>query len=130
MPSNERSEWLTVAEVAEHLKLSRSKVYEMAQRAEIPCSKISGRWRFNLAEVDEWVLAQRPGSLRAPRKDDEAWIQPNLRDPVGPPARRADRRRSGGNRAWRSARTAPGQILPPSLVPDGIHKQQREMTAA
>ena len=62
----DRTAWMTVEEVAEHLKLSRSKVYEMAQRGEIPCSKIAGRWRFRLAEVDEWAVRQRPS-----REDDE-----------------------------------------------------------
>jgi len=58
---------MNVEEVAEHLKLSRSKVYEMAQQGEIPCSKIAGRWRFRLAEIDEWATRQRPSS-----GDDEA----------------------------------------------------------
>lgn len=57
-----RGDWMTVDEVATHLRLSRSKVYEMAQRGEIPCSKIAGRWRFLGSEVDQWML-----DLRAPR---------------------------------------------------------------
>ncbi|RLC12178.1 MAG: hypothetical protein DRH43_02350 [Deltaproteobacteria bacterium] len=37
---------MTVAEVAEYLQLSKSKIYAMAQRNEIPCKKVVGRWRF------------------------------------------------------------------------------------
>ena len=53
-------EWMTVEEVADYLKLSRSKLYDMAQNGEIPCSKVAGRWRFYRPEVDEWMLKQRP----------------------------------------------------------------------
>ena len=35
-------EWMTIEEVAEYLKLSRSKLYAMAQGGEIPCSKVAG----------------------------------------------------------------------------------------
>ena len=53
--------WLTVEEVADYLKLSRAKIYEMAQRSEIPCTKIAGQWRFKRAEVDEWMIGKRQG---------------------------------------------------------------------
>jgi len=42
----EKERWMTVAEVAEYLQLSKSKIYAMAQRNEIPCKKVVGRWRF------------------------------------------------------------------------------------
>lgn len=37
--------WMTLDEVAEYLRLSRSKLYDLAQGGEIPCSKVAGRWR-------------------------------------------------------------------------------------
>ncbi|MDH5491715.1 MAG: helix-turn-helix domain-containing protein, partial [Myxococcales bacterium] len=39
-------EILTVAEVAELLKVAEKTVYTMAQRTEIPCFKVRGQWRF------------------------------------------------------------------------------------
>ena len=51
-------EWMTIQE-AEYLKLSRSKLYDMAQNNEIPCSKVTGRWRFYRPEIDEWMLWQK-----------------------------------------------------------------------
>ena len=51
---------MTIEEVADYLKLSRSKLYDMAQNGEIPCSKVAGRWRFYRPEVDQWMLKQRP----------------------------------------------------------------------
>lgn len=53
-------EWMTIEDVADNLKLSRSKIYDMAQGGEIPCSKVAGRRRFFRPEVDEWMLKQRP----------------------------------------------------------------------
>ena len=51
---------MTIEEMADYLKLSRSKPYDMAQNSEIPCLKIAGRWRFFRSEIDQWVLVQRP----------------------------------------------------------------------
>lgn len=50
--------WLTVAEVAEYLQISRAKIYAMAQAGEIPCTKLAGQWRFKRDEIDKWMLAQ------------------------------------------------------------------------
>ena len=52
--------WLTLDELAEYLKLSRTKLYRMAQKGEIPASKIGTQWRFNRKEIDDWVSNQRP----------------------------------------------------------------------
>lgn len=52
--------WMTLEEVAEYLRLSQSKSYDLAQSGEIPCSKVAGRWRFYRPEVDAWMLKQRP----------------------------------------------------------------------
>ena len=68
--NNIPSEWMTLEEVAVHLRLSRSKIYDMAQRGRIPCSKVVGRWRFFRAEVDEWMLQQRPARAGARGKGD------------------------------------------------------------
>lgn len=60
---------MTVIELAEYLQLGRSTIYEMAQRAEIPCVKIAGRWRFRREQVDAWMLSRRPPSSLADTGD-------------------------------------------------------------
>ena len=55
----ETDKWLTIDELAEYLKLSRTKLYRMAQKGEIPASKIGIQWRFNRKEIDDWVTSQR-----------------------------------------------------------------------
>ncbi len=62
MSNEDARTWMTLDEVPEYLRLSRSKLYDMAQGGEIPCSKVAGRWRFFRPEVDEWMLRQRPGA--------------------------------------------------------------------
>lgn len=47
--------WLTIEELAAYLKLSRTKLYGMAQRGEIPASKIGNLWRFDREEIDSWM---------------------------------------------------------------------------
>ena len=61
--------WMTVADLAEHLRLSRSKVYKMAQLGEIPCSRVAGRWRFFRAEIDEWMFKRREPHARRSTKN-------------------------------------------------------------
>ena len=58
----ETDKWLTLDELAKYLKLSRTKLYRMAQEGGIPASKIGAQWRFNREEIDDWVTSQRPGS--------------------------------------------------------------------
>jgi len=56
--------WMTIAELAEYLQLSRAKLYAMAQTGEIPCSKVAGQWRFSRSELDAWMRQQRPQAKR------------------------------------------------------------------
>jgi len=45
--------------LADYLKMGRTKLYRMAQNGEIPASKICNRWRFDREEIDEWMKKQR-----------------------------------------------------------------------
>lgn len=51
----EREPWMTLEEVADHVRLSRAKIYAMAQNGQIPCTKLAGRWRFSRDEIDTWM---------------------------------------------------------------------------
>jgi len=64
-----RDEWMTLGEIAAHLKLSRSKIYEMARQGTISCSNVAGRWRFLRSEVDDWMIRQRPSSASEPNEE-------------------------------------------------------------
>jgi PTS system nitrogen regulatory IIA component len=47
--------WLTLEDLATYLKLSKTKLYGMAQRGDIPASKIGNQWRFDREEIDQWM---------------------------------------------------------------------------
>jgi len=53
--------WLTLDELASYLKLSRTKLYGMAQRGELPASKIGNQWRFDREEIDMWMKSHATG---------------------------------------------------------------------
>ena len=47
------NEWLTAAELADYLKMSRKAVFQMVARRELPFSKLGKRrLRFSKAEID------------------------------------------------------------------------------
>lgn len=49
--------WMTLDEIAEYLKVSKETIYKMAQKGQIPGSKIGNQWRFNRQVVDEFLNA-------------------------------------------------------------------------
>jgi excisionase family DNA binding protein len=54
----DRSEFMTLPEVAEYLRLSIHTIYKMAQKGRIPALKAGAVWRFNRAEIDEWMRSE------------------------------------------------------------------------
>ncbi|MEA2031949.1 MAG: helix-turn-helix domain-containing protein [candidate division Zixibacteria bacterium] len=51
--------WLTLDELAEYLRLGRTKLYQLAQEGTIPASKLGSQWRFDRDEIDEWMKKQK-----------------------------------------------------------------------
>jgi len=54
-----QDKWLTIEELSSYLKMSRSKLYQMAQKGELPGSKIGTQWRFDRDEIDGWIKSLR-----------------------------------------------------------------------
>jgi excisionase family DNA binding protein len=52
---------LTIDQLAEYLKLSKSSLYHLARRGEIPGQKIGRHWRFHKAAIDK-LLGERAGT--------------------------------------------------------------------
>jgi excisionase family DNA binding protein len=55
---------MTMDELAEYLKISKSTLYKLAQENKLPGQKIGKRWRFHREAVDDW-LKTSPVSKRA-----------------------------------------------------------------
>jgi len=47
--------WMKLEEVAQYLKVSKDSIYRLAQKGEIPASKIGNLWRFKREDIDEWM---------------------------------------------------------------------------
>lgn len=60
MRQTETRNVLTVAEVAEILRVHSTTIYRLVKRGELPGFKLGGNWRINRASLDLWLLAERP----------------------------------------------------------------------
>ncbi len=57
----------TTAEAAAYLRLKERKIYEMVAEGTVPCTKVTGRWLFPKAELDQWLtssISRPPGMAR------------------------------------------------------------------
>ena len=50
------NEILTIRQVAEHLQMSATTVYQLASRGDLPGRKVGGMWRFIKSEIDAWIV--------------------------------------------------------------------------
>ena len=62
MPADRRSSVLTIDELAEYLKISKSTLYKLAQKKSIPGQKVGKHWRFHRDAVDEWLRQTIPST--------------------------------------------------------------------
>ena len=46
---------MTLKEVADYLKLSKSTIYRFVQQNRVPAAKIGNQWRFCKEAIDEWI---------------------------------------------------------------------------
>ncbi|MGA7701943.1 MAG: helix-turn-helix domain-containing protein [Thermoguttaceae bacterium] len=60
MSANRASSVLTIDELAEYLKISKSTLYKLAQEGSIPSQKVGKHWRFHKDAVDEWLRQRGP----------------------------------------------------------------------
>jgi len=57
---------LTLDELACFLKLSKSTLYKLVQRGEVPGVKIGKHWRFRKATIDQWLTRnEKPKKLNS-----------------------------------------------------------------
>ena len=60
-------EVMSIDELAEYLKVSRSTLYILAREGRLPGQKVGKRWRFHKDAIDGW-LKQHPTRSTAKRK--------------------------------------------------------------
>lgn len=60
---------LTIEELAEYLKISKSTLYKLAQERRIPGQKVGRHWRFRKDVIDRWL--ERTADIRSLRRGEE-----------------------------------------------------------
>lgn len=81
------SELLTLAEVAQYLKVAEKTVLRMVHNNEIPSIKVASQWRFRRSMIDEWLMSQ----MKSPPKNELVKLIEATREPV-PISRLTDKR--------------------------------------
>jgi excisionase family DNA binding protein len=65
-PNVETARWLTPAEAAEWIGISRSRLYVLARANEIPHARLPGRGiRFNQGSLARWLTSLERGGDKA-----------------------------------------------------------------
>ncbi|MGI6415384.1 MAG: helix-turn-helix domain-containing protein [Thermoguttaceae bacterium] len=67
MPAKPATSVLTIDELAEYLKISKSTLYKLAQQGGIPSQKVGKHWRFHKDAVDQWLRQRGPNVPPPPR---------------------------------------------------------------
>lgn len=49
---------MTLSEMAEYLKVAKRSLLRMAQRGDIPATKVASQWRFMRSVVDDWLISR------------------------------------------------------------------------
>lgn len=52
---DEQTDVLTIEELADYLKISKSTLYKLAQEGRIPGQKVGRHWRFRKQTIDRWL---------------------------------------------------------------------------
>jgi excisionase family DNA binding protein len=67
MKTTIESSVLTIDELAEYLKISKSTLYKLAQEGALPSQKVGRHWRFHRDAVDQW-LCKEPAAQKKAQK--------------------------------------------------------------
>ena len=55
----QKSDVMTLSEVAAYLNCHPSTVYRLLEGGELPAFRLGGDWRFLRSEVDKWIAARQ-----------------------------------------------------------------------
>jgi len=67
MAKSPRGAVMTITELSEYLKISRSTLYKLAQEGKLPARKVGRHWRFHKDAVDQWLGKAAPSDSAAAR---------------------------------------------------------------
>lgn len=59
---------LTIDDLANYLKVSKSTLYKLAQEGAVPGQKVGRHWRFHRQAVDEWLCNQSTTAAKSRKR--------------------------------------------------------------
>ena len=62
--ASKRDDIMTMDELAEYLKISKSTLYKLAQQGQVPGQKVGKHWRFHKEAIDRWLDRQASENRR------------------------------------------------------------------
>lgn len=65
MKTDELTPVLTIEDLAEYLRISKSTLYKLAQEGSLPGQKVGRHWRFHREAIDEWLKRSRRSAHRS-----------------------------------------------------------------
>lgn len=60
--------WLSVAEIAEHLGVSKDTIYRWLEEQSMPAHRIGKFWKFKIKQVDDWVKEGKAANKKLKNK--------------------------------------------------------------
>jgi excisionase family DNA binding protein len=63
--------WLSLAEIAAYLGVSKDSVYRWLETRRMPAHEVGRRWMFKAAEDDAWVRSGKAGFAAEPAAGQE-----------------------------------------------------------
>lgn len=60
MSTTQLSDVLTIDDLADYLKISKSTLYKLAQEGALPGQKVGRHWRFHRDALKQWLCNERP----------------------------------------------------------------------
>lgn len=61
---------ITIDELSDYLKISRSTLYKLAREGKVPCQKVGRHWRFRREAIDRWL--EEGGAAEVKTKRDRS----------------------------------------------------------
>jgi excisionase family DNA binding protein len=63
--------WLSLAEIAAYLGVSKDSVYRWVDERRMPAHKVGRQWKFKSGEVDAWVRSGRAGFVPGAAEEEQ-----------------------------------------------------------
>jgi excisionase family DNA binding protein len=123
---------LRISEVAELLKISRTKVYELVAKGEIPSLHLGRSRRVPLRALRDWIIAETeraaPAAPPPPFVDPAPRSRRTIPKPAPPPASRA--RRARAQREPPDVETVPDEPFFRPWMPRPMRKKAYQLWVA